>query len=65
MKHHDKTQAQIEAGLVNAIGSDPAFRGRVDNEQITGATMLRYLIPYDEATSRVTQALKVIKGTNS
>ncbi len=60
--YQDGTQGQIEAALGNAFGSDPTFRNRVDNEQLTGATMLRYNIFYDEAKERVKQALINIHG---
>mgnify|MGYP001591243470 CR=1 FL=1 len=61
MEYHDKIQAQTEASLLNAFGGDPTFRARVDDEQIVGATMLRYNIFYSEAKKRVAQALKSIK----
>ncbi len=54
MRNQDKIQAQTEAALGNAIGSGL----RADTEQLTGATMLRYNMFYDEARERVTQALK-------
>ena len=55
-KHHDKIQAQIEASLLNTIGSEL----KANIEQLTGATMLRYNIFYDEAKQRVSQALKTL-----
>lgn len=61
MEYRDKIQAQIEASLLNARGSNLKFMAMVDSEQITGATMLYHNIPYNEARARVTQALREIK----